>query len=73
MFQQIIIKQIRDLEEILNIKPIDLFKYEAYSFLFNKFSCDELGLLKEVKKTYDVFSSLSDLRADLRSLLWVDF
>ena len=67
------IRQIRDLEEILNIKPIDLFKNEAYSILFNKFSCDELELVKEVKKTCDVFSSLSDLREDLRSLIWIEF
>ena len=67
------IRQFRDLEEILNIKPTDLFKHEAYSILFNKFSCDELDLVNEVKRTCDVFSSLSDLRADLRSLLWVEF
>ena len=67
------IRQFSDLEEILNIKPTELFKHEAYSILFNKFSCDERDLVNEVKRTCDVFSSLSDLREALRSLLWVEF
>ena len=40
--------------KILIFKPIDLSKHETHTILFNRCSCDELKLVKKVKKTCDL-------------------
>ena len=65
----------RNLNQLILFTPksFRVCKYEAHSIIFYKFSYDEPEPVKEVKKTCEEFSCLSNLRADLRSLLWVEF